>query len=322
VITVVVGGAAVLIAVGVIGLFAMMLVTSTLSYRRGVFRNANPRWDDHVEGEMAYDGVRIRQEGGESFFRWDWFEGAVVGRQVLVLIPALNPNHPLVISAAMLTDFADADRIPQLVNDLTASLHGTSETRQYDNGSLLRSSLRRRSRSVPVEAIPFEGRVTSEDLRALPEPMLRRERPIRAYLVLSSLLFFPALLLIGLGQFSGLRLVLVAFIVIAAASLVAKVMLGRYRVRRAGGQTVFYVTAFADQAGITSDFQVTVTTVPWQCMQGAYADETQITLSRAAGQVIIARSDMFASDESWQDFRDLVKQQLKRPESPAATSRH
>lgn len=149
VVTVIVGEGMFLIALGAIGLLGMMLATSTLPYRRSVFVNSNPRWDTLVHGEIAHDGVRITQDDGESFFRWDWFEKAVVGQQVLVLIPALHPHQPIIVSASMLTNLADADRIPETANALLASVYGTTETRRHDNRAFLRSRNRTRSRDIP-----------------------------------------------------------------------------------------------------------------------------------------------------------------------------
>ncbi len=100
-----------LLAFGGIGLVIIVLTVSTSSYRRLVFKNINPRWNRPSHGVLTAEGVRIDRKRSSSFFRWDWYGGAVISDQVVALLPATQTAQPLIITQAMLVKLDDWSRL-------------------------------------------------------------------------------------------------------------------------------------------------------------------------------------------------------------------
>ncbi len=309
------GGAMVLVSIGAIGLVGITLAASLVPYRRSVFRSSNPYWDATVHGGLSEYGLRIKRAGAESYFRWGWFDGGVIGERIVALIPSLHPHQPILISASMLSNLNDWDRITAVVRciGIAADDSSTHESRRHDNRLLIRSRRRGRSVDLPDDAIAFEGIFSTRDLRLFPAAAPRRIRPMRAYLMMTGLVIFASTVLVGIAWLGGLgRLAVPIMIGVYGIAFFLRPMIQRIRDANTGGHPVCYLTAFANDLGITSDFGVTVTVVPWGLMQLASVSDDAIAISRRdARQFVVARRDMFESDPVWQNFRTLVDQKLK-----------
>jgi hypothetical protein len=312
VVAVVVGGGMGLIALGVMGWLALTLLTSLLSYRRSVFTSANPAWDAPIRGGLSREGMEVTRGKVRSFYRWDWFADAVVDAEVVAFRPALHPHQPILISSSMMSELEGWDRALTVAGQIMAEAgtRFTPESRRYDNRRLLRSD--RRVRSIPVGegAVAFEGVVSMDDLRHLPPVLVRRNRPTRAYLLIVALAVSASLVMIGMARLGGLDTVLPTLLF---SAVVLVVMVGflvrRIRSLRGAGDTVYYLMAQADKNGITSDFGVTTTFVPWESLDVSESDDDVVVLSRIdLRQYIIVRRDMFADAAEWNQFGQWVRQ--------------
>lgn len=309
----VIHGALALVFVGVLGLVLLSLVTSMLPYRRSVFVSANPKWQEPVTGEVVVEGVVVRREGGESFFGWDWFGDAVADSHVVAFLPAMHSHQPILISSSMLDGLSDWDRLNFVAQSLAVSSDDSStfESRRYENRKRMRSSRRGRSLEVPPDAIAFEGAVTTRDLKELPARISRRSRPARAYLLIFGLAAFMSVLLIGLMRLGGDSLLATILFMLVALVLVLSFVVRRIRSMRAPVNTVYYLAAFADESGLTSDFGVTNSHVPWQQIVPTRLLKETVLLARAdVRQFIVARRDMFENEQDWQRFRELLDKKL------------
>lgn len=309
----VIGGAIALILIGVLGWVLVSFVTSILPYRRSVFLSENPKWEAPVSGMMSVEGVTIVRLDGESFFRWDWFGQSVVSDQVVALLPALHPHQPIVITASMLNGLDDWDRlvgVAGLIGTGSDVDEATSESRRYDIRMMLRSRQPRRL-PVPSDAIAFEGVISSSDFRHLPPVMVRRNRPTRAYMLIIALAFFAIFVFIGFIRLGVQTLVPTFLFMLIALVLLLFFVVRRIRSQRSSNDTVYYLSGFADDSGVASDFGISSTKVPWQTLRMSELDDQAIALSRPdVRQIIVARRDMFEDDSRWDLFRELVHQKI------------
>jgi hypothetical protein len=309
-----VGGAIGLMFLGILGWLGLMLVTSLLPYRRSVFTSGNPTWDWPVRGELNVDGLAMHRQDAESRYRWDWFGGTIVHDQVVAFLPALHPHQPLLFTPAMMSQLDDWDRLVGVARTLGAAIDpmSTSESRKYDNRAIIRSRKRTRSIAVPVDAIPFEGVVSMGDLKHLPPVMLRRNRPTRAYLLIAGLAIFASFVVIGTARISGFDVLVPTFLVILVAlPLLMLFLVRRIRSLRSVGDTIYYLTGFADDEGVTTDFGVTSTFVPWHALRLSEINDEAVAMSRPGiRQFIVARNDMFDTPPQWMRFQELVRRKL------------
>jgi hypothetical protein len=311
---IVAGGTIGLMILGILGWLALMLMTSLLTYRRSVFTSGNPAWDWAVHGQLEVEGLRIHRRDAESRYRWDWFGGTIVGEQVVAFLPALHPHQPVLFTPSMMSNLDDWDRLVGVARTLGAAIDpmSNSESRKYDNRAIVRSRKRKRSIPVPRDAIAFEGIVSMSDLKYLPPVMLRRNRPTRAYMLIAGLAIFASFVLIGTARMSGFDTLIPSFlIVLVALPFLMLFLVRRIRSLRSVGDTIYYLTAFADETGVTSDSGVTGTFVPWHAMHLSEINDEAVALSRpGVRQFIVARNDMFDHPQGWQRFQEMVRKKL------------
>ncbi len=296
------------ISIGYLGIALIAAITSTLPYRLAVFNRANPDCYKPCAGTIDAQGVSLTRDGVAQSFRWDWFDDAIIGEQAIAFRPSLHNHEPLLVAASMLSSLSDWDRVKEVAEMLhdPNTDFGTTNYRKYDVRGLLR---RKRDPSVdgPDSAITFRGSITRADLPRRAHSRWRN-RPRRAKLVLVGLAFFGASIALGIAQPLGNTFV--------AVTVTLFLSLGLYRAARnhwSGGasqHSVLYVVAFATDKGITADYAVTTTFVPWMQIRCIENSDDRISLQRSGvRQLIIAKPQMFASSDHWQQFQKLVDEQ-------------
>ncbi len=302
------------VSFGGLGLTITAAITSLVSYRRMMFAAANPNWQQPLRGELRRDGILIDRDGAETFFRWDWFERVVSTPRIAALVPSL-PNHPpVLLTPPMFSHSGDWAHVAVLHQSVgvASDKNVTSQTRRYDNEAMLRNR-RQRSVEVPPEAIGFEGFVTRGDLNSLPKSWRRRLRPARVYLVITAVLVSLSLILVEILQMVQARAMLAILLVFFGGVMIFRLAARRLRKTQTDDRVVVYLTAFAAEPGITSDYGIVATTVPWKRMHCAAETDRSVVLIRTdVRQFIVAKADMFAGEQNWQNFKALVKGKMDR----------
>ncbi len=299
-----------LIAFGGIGLVMIVLTVSTTFYRRLVFENINPRWNQPTHGALTAEGVRIDREQSSAFFRWDWYGGAVISDQVVALLPATQTAQPLMITQAMLVKPKDWSRLLEVASaiGIVSDEAPIDNQRRQKNLRLLRRANRRRSIEPPQGAIAFEGALDADDLQRLPDRYHWRERPLRSYAVVAGLFFFGSFVVIAISQsvFQQLAFLPVLILIYAALAGIG-FALRKLRKRNVRSNAIYYLVAFATDTSLVTDFVITTTTVDWSALRLVSRTKDRVVLGRREWiQFIVARRDMFASDADWQRFNELV----------------
>jgi hypothetical protein len=300
------GGGFTAIAIGCLGVIVVTLTVSTIPYRRLVFQNINPDWNRPRRGLMRADGVVVRRDETALFLRWDWFDGAVIGDRFVAFLPATQRAAPLLVTRSMLVNLDDWNRLTQVAGAISVDSERFSkgDQRRGQNQRILRDRSRARTVDVPTEAIPFQGTLTAAELARVPGRYRRRQRPLRTYVVNTVLVTHVGLVLAGLSQLFleqalALPIVVLFYVVVTA-------VLGRWR-GRDGRVIVNYLNAFATESSVVSDFAVTTAEVSWSALQPVLRTDDVVVLQRRQWiQFIVARRNMFASDEAWQRFNGWV----------------
>jgi hypothetical protein len=299
-----------LLAFGGIGLVIIVLTVSTTSYRRLVFENINPRWNQPNHGALTAEGVRIDRKQSSAFFRWDWYGGAVISDQVVALLPATQPAQPLLITQAMLLKLDDWSRLLEVASaiGLVSDEAPIDNQHRQKNLRLLRRANRARSIAPPPGAIAFEGALDADDFQRLPDRFRWRERPLRSYAVIAGLFFFGSFVVIAISQSVFQQLAfLPAFILIYAVLAGIGFAFRKLRRRNVRSNAIYYLVAFATDTSLVIDFLITTTKVDWSALRLVSRTKDRIVLQRREWiQFIVARRDMFSSEEDWQRFNELV----------------
>lgn len=303
------------LAAAFMGIVLVMLVVSTMPYRRLVFQNINPHWAEPIEGELSSEGVQLRRRFATSFFRWDWFHEAIVGNQVVALIPATKSGQPILIARTMVSQQEQWEHLCDVARSVgvdSESNVALAQTRSQ-NLRMLRDKSRRRRVAVPAGAIAFEGILTIEDFDQIPRRLKQRSRPVRAYIVLSMLFFFGALFIAGISMAVFQQVLLLP--ALAILYIIAGALMGRLRRHKFDAQAVYYLKAIADQEGVTTDFEITTTTIPWHALMPTVWTADAVVLQRRDWQqFIVARRDMFADHQQWLRFNGLLEQHAAEPD--------
>jgi hypothetical protein len=299
------------LALGGIGLVLIVLTVSTTPYRRLVFENINPRWNQPTQGVLNTEGVRIERESSSVFFRWDWFGGAVVSEQVVALLPATQAAQPILITQAMLVNLNDWSRLLEVAAaiGIVSDEAPIDDQQSADNLRLLRRANRVRSIDPPEGAIAFEGVLSGQDFARVPKLYRWRERPLRSYVVVVGLFFFGSFVVIAISQLlfqqmAFLPAFILTYIVLAGIGIAMRKM----RRRGVNRDVVYYLNAFATNSSLVTDFAITVTTVDWSALRLVLRTTDVVVLRRREWiQFIVARRDMFASDADWKRFNEFVE---------------
>ena len=301
-----VGGGLAAIAIGALGIVVVTLSVSTIPYRRLVFQNINPDWRQPKQGQLRPDGVTIERAGTRIFYRWDWFDSAIVADRVVAFLPATQRGAPLLITQSMLTDLEYWIRVQQVAQAVavTTIQSPDGDQRRYQNERILRDRHRPRTVEVPNGAVPFQGPLTAAELANVPGRFRPRQRPTRTYVVNTILIVHIGLILAGVSLlvFRGL----LTLPIVVSLYIISAIFFGRWRSRESHA-IVNYLNAFATPSSIVSDFAVTTADVPWSSLQVVLrTDDTVVLRRREWIQFVVARRKMFDSDDSWQQFKDWV----------------
>lgn len=301
-----------LLAFGGIGLMLIVLTVSTTFYRRLVFENINPRWNQPTHGSLTAEGVCIERPHSSAFFRWDWYGGAVISDQMVALLPATQTAQPLMITQAMLVKLDDWSRLLEVATAIGIVSEESPIDNQHrqKNLRLLRRANRMRSIEPPAGAIVFEGALDANDFRRVPDRFRWRERPLRTYAVVAGLFFFGSFVVIAISQsvfqqFAFLPTLILVYAVLAGIGFALR-KIGRRRVK---GKAVYYLDGFATDSSLVTDFVITSTTIDWSAIRLVLRASDVVVLRRREWiQFIVVRRDMFANDMDWQRFNELVPQ--------------
>jgi hypothetical protein len=285
----------------------VVVTVSTLRYRRLVFKNLNPQWDQPVRGEMNVDGIRRHYPNWSSFFRWDWFAGTVVGDDLVALVPATQTGQPLILTKSMFVGLEHWDRVLGVclaIGILSEDGDPSEDRRRRQNLMILRQNNRSRSVEPPVGAIRFRGNMREGDFDEAPSRFRRRQRPLRTHVINTVLGISLIVLLARVSDFvldEMLLLPAVAMLYVLAMWIFAP---SRYTNPH---RRLYFLNGFATESALVCDFQIHVTEVPWSTLR-LVKESNQLIMLRLQGviQLIVLRADMFDSDEHWQRFRRLV----------------
>ncbi len=304
------GGWFAVASLGGTGLTLIVLTVSTTPYRKLVFENLNPHWNSPVRGELRSDGIHLHRESASAFYRWDWYGRGVVGDQVVAFLPATQMAQPLLLTRSMLVGLEDWDRVVTIAKSIGGGTEdpAANELRLRDqNLRILRQPRRERTVDVPDGAIALQGRLTVADFSRIPRRHRRRERPLRTNMVIAGLLVFGGMLLAAISELIFGSIALLPGLALAYAA--SGYLFGRIRRLKPDGNSVYYMNAFATESKFVSDFAITTTTVAREALRLTMRTDDLIVLRRREWvQFIIARRDMFASDQDWERFTAWTSQ--------------
>jgi hypothetical protein len=308
------GGGLAAIAIGVMSLFVVASVVSTIPYRQLVFENANPQWREERCGELREEGVHVDRRDTRAFFRWDWYWSAAMGDDWIAFIPATGPMQPLIINVSMVVNLDDWRRVQQLALAIEQRSHDSGEQQhRRRNSNLMQEKGRQRSVEVPADAIAYHGTLRASDYSRLPNDHRRRERPARSYVVVGALFCGGAFIVAGvskllLQQFAFLPAFLVIYVAMAAIGIAV-------RKRRRGmpsSGAAYFLNAYATESSMVSDFAITTTEVAWSALELVVRTDDFIAFRRSPrNRFILARRDMFEGEQDWKRFNGIVDKNFR-----------
>ncbi|MFK8110858.1 MAG: hypothetical protein AB8B91_01570 [Rubripirellula sp.] len=308
---------ATLIACGGLGLLLVVLVVSTVPYRSLVFRSTNLHWDEPVSGELTEEGIRLERSAVTTFFQWEWYCGCVVTSHFVAFLPATQTSQPLFVTRSMLTRLGDWERLEAIV-EFVGTLREPSANADRAgerNRRKLRAKRNFNPASVPDGAVPFVGQLTPNHFSEIPTRVRRREKPVRSQLVIATLVTSMAAVVIGVAILIGIHFdsLLRNFVSYLVLGYVAYWVIAFLR-NRGQDKPIYYVNAYADETFVVSDFGLTKTTVPWAYLGVVQQSDEMVVLQRQGWlQFTIARREMFASENLWERFRELVAIHTRQP---------
>ena len=298
------------VSVGAMGILTISLIVSTLPYRRLMFTNANPDWEQAMRGSIQPEGIRLNREHSSTFYRWNWFGETVTSPTLVALQPATQAAAPLMIARDMIPTEDAWELLRQVTDEVGATSNRleTEDLRRDQNLRILKDQQRGWTFTPPPDAIAFEGIVWSDDFNLLPRPYQARVRPLRTHLVIYGLVTFMGLILAGC---SGLLFKQIAILpVIVTIYLVAAIAIGRRR-RRSSGEVIFYLQGYALESSLVTDFGLAVSETTWPGLAMLANHEHHIVLRRCGlNNFVVIRKDMFADQNAWDRFRQLVSDNL------------
>lgn len=311
----IVSGALAVIVSGIILIFALTVITSTRWYRASLFRAAHPGWDSPAEGELTTEGIHIRRQTETAFYRWSWFSGVVIAADMVGFVPADDSELPVFVNSKMLPPTVPWDRL--ILFARSAKVVCENDTGNLNihwaNRQVMREQGRERSVRPPAEALRFQGAVTGVDVKALIGRKLRPGRPLRAHAIRSLLLLAVVICSLGvLAMMARVRSVqmLVMLISVGMLALLFLRIVWRREIT-SSDNVLYYLLGHADEEGITVDFFVAVTTVPWSNMLVLDRSPDRVLIrQKSSRKLMILRADMFDSESQWQQFLDLTSQSV------------
>jgi hypothetical protein len=298
-----------LIALGGFGILIIAIAVSTVPYRALVFKTANPHWHEPIQVKLSTDGVHMRRSNAAVFFRWDWFGGAIMTKDLVAFLPATQPSQPLLVNPSMLERLDDWERLLQVAASLgiVTDQDPMDPQKRERNLRILRSQ-RLEKATVPVDAIRFAGFLTQEQFSQLPVKARRKDKPLRSQLVIAGLFSSGCAILIGVSnlafrQFAFLPMMLISYVALMLIGFLVR----RFRGYRQRDSVIYYLQAYATEASIISDFEITSTELPWSELDLVRRSSASIALQRRSWtQFIVASRDMFADETDWQHFNERV----------------
>jgi hypothetical protein len=296
-----------LISIGALGIVATILAVSTLAYRRLVFTNLNPEWNEAIQGTISPEGIRVVRSDSNTFYRWSWYGEAASSASVVALIPATQSGTPLLITREMLPTVEAWQAIKSAAGRIVSdtSEREASYVRRDQNVQVLKDRQREWSLNPPAEAICFEGIVWSDDLALVYPRTSRHLRPLRTHIVTGSLFVFAGLILAGC---SGLLFDNPLFFVpLVVTYVVATVIIGRKRYR-ASREVIYYLRGCASQSSVITDVGLAVSETNWPGLTLLLNRDHALVLQRKRiGNLIVIRRDMLADESAWMQLRELVQ---------------
>ncbi|MEM9586435.1 MAG: hypothetical protein AAGA03_04070 [Planctomycetota bacterium] len=300
-------------------------VVSTRWYRTRQFNDTYPGWRSAVEGSIDSSGVIVRTEGTSHHYRWDWFAGAVVGSnpgkpRVVVLMPALSRNHPLILEPHF---FANPQDWQQLI-DSTKSRRVTtrSDARFRPRSEAILRLIRQRDRPRTYEGIgvPFRGDIRVGELLRIAGA--ERPRPRRATMVVFGLC---TAFLLGLSGLLTLVLSLQtdALVSVLLAILILIVGLGSLvrwlkKMNRPPNpdKLAYHLVGVACKDHITLDHSIAVFQSRWERFRFEQPDDQCITLTDdVENRFLVLREDLFESPQEFQQVVTFAQNACMRQDS-------
>ncbi len=285
------------------------LMVSSRAYRRSLFVGSYEDWDQPVSGRLTTDGLTIERENVITRYAFDSWTMVATDNQLIAIEAGFPSDQTVLVTPSMIPSLDDWTRFRSVAEQMRRLRIADSVMgRASSMRSTLRSASRNRGLQVPVGAIEFAGPLSTSDLATVPSKT-RAKRPLRARVVRLSLLF----LLVG-TFFEAVRLILPnasTWFVILTAYLIATATwfytLGRRAIRKS--RPIHHTMGFINDRGITSDFGIIVTEVPWRMIRAIRIDDDRMTLVRRGSyQLLHLRADMFQSDDQWEHVKAMAKQ--------------
>ena len=317
------GYAAIAITIALCGFVVLTMFVSTMPYRISVFKNLHPNWDLMDAVEVSSFGMTVCYAGSRRDYGWDWFSHAVVGRKVIALIPATQPEKPVLVGKSMLQRAAsgqmnaDWDAIVEFVKirpGIRVTRRSRRDSKSGDDAekagrNLLLQCSHDRERTVVASpaSLLFSGSVTIDDVSRIPAVQNNVQKTGRSKVVASLLVFLIGLLCSGVSE-----MVFGAFWILSGLYLLYVIAWGLRAGRRSVVQTsgkLCYLQGYASTEHICVDGGVTVSRFPWADLQVVASQSDFMAFqTNNADQYVIVREDMFEMSEHWVEFQQRAQE--------------
>ena len=304
---------AVVVASGILMAIIAVLASSRW-YRSIVFTSNYPTWRDHSEGELTAEGIHLRRETETSFYRWSWFSGVVVCDGMVGFVPAEDSEMPTLISAQMLPSSVPFVRLAAFARSAKVVCEGEFESGgiSWANRQVMREPKRERSVVPPSNAVLFQGPVTGLDLKDLSQQIASGKPTIRARAIRLVLMLGVAICVLGLVSLLSRAPNMRGIILISVLGGSLLLLINLKTRRRAAMMTVdnflYFLIGHANDEGLTTDFFVAVTTIPWSNIAIQFESSNRLLLrQKSSRKVLIVRRDMCESEADWQRLLGIVR---------------
>lgn len=313
------------IVIGMFGFLTASIAVSTVQYRRRIYLEANPLWDQPIRGRFEDNGIFFEQNGIEIYTHASLVQSVVFSGRIVALSLSLPRNHLLLLSESMFADLdANQDSWARLRPMVSSSRFHGGENRTLSAeriaGRLVASSSRNRRIGVPPSAHTIDGWLSQADYDFVPKKMRRFDRPMRAKVIRFWLLLCVLLIAFGLARTgsSGIQILLILVFLQAVAVVI------RY-VRESHGRPdqlpTYYIKGFVDSRGITLDFDRHCVTTHWSACTLARSSDDRIVIQRKESRRLLVLSrDLCESVTQWRRIRDLAISRLESTEHDGSES--
>ncbi|MGB7327097.1 MAG: hypothetical protein WBD31_19630 [Rubripirellula sp.] len=290
-----------------IGLYASLLLgilitVSTPAYRRSLFRNSQPNWQQPIRGQFHSDGLTLHSDNSTTTYRWNGLLDCFAMPELVVVRLAMPKYKTVMINPSMLKHLDGWNELQEAIL-LWRSCYARDET--TDPWTKARSTMRspNRARTVPppAGAISFAGPLTTHDRTDVDPRKFRRSRPWRTHVIRTALVIS-----IGGIIYEMIRMVwpssdTAKFIVVGYA-IAGGLWFAKYRSNnKRYPKLLHHLAGHLSSDGVVTDMGVVNESVQWQGYGIVQQSEHHITLARTDdSQWLHLKSEMFANQESWQ----------------------